>query len=135
MKRLLGIVAAMLCLAACEMNEDIHWLLPSWSGSYETTVTDATTGASREVIATIQLDFTFDRSECSFTRINTTTMDTTRETYYVHLNELNKSFILNSGLEDSRVVYSGQVTSAGRMTLMWHEGETDELKKMELVVL
>ena len=136
MKRLLGIVAAMLCLGACDMNEDIHWLLPSWSGSYETTVTDATTGASREVIATIQLDFTFDRSECSFTRIYpNSNLDTTRETYYVHLNELNKSFILNSGLEDSRVVYSGQVTSNGRMTLMWHEGETDELKKMELVVL
>jgi hypothetical protein len=118
------------------MNEDIHWLLPAWSGSYETTVTDATTGASREVIATIQLDFTFDRSECAFTRIYPiSSLDTTRETYYVHLNELNKSFILNGGLEDSRVVYSGQVTSNGRMTLMWHEGETDELMKMELVVL
>jgi hypothetical protein len=53
----------------------------------------------------------------------------------VHLNELNKSFILNSGLEDSRVVYSGQVTSNGRMTLMWHEGETEDLKKLELVAL
>ena len=135
MKRLLGIVAAILCLGACSNEVDIHWLRPNWSGSYETTFIDATTGASRKAVATIQIDFTFDRSECSFTRINTTTMDTTRETYYVHLNELNRSFILNGGLEDSRVVYAGQVTSAGRMTLMWHEGETEDLKKLELVAL
>ena len=136
MKHLFIFFAAILCISACAMNEDIHWLLPAWSGSYETTVTDATTGATREVITTIQLDFTFDRSECAFTRIYpNSSLDTTRETYYVHLNELNKSFILNGGLEDSRVVYSGQVTSNGRMTLMWHEGETDELMKMELVVL
>ena len=61
MKRILTIMAAIVCLCACEKEDaNNHWLAGRWYGEYETTVTNNDTGKNKTVGAMIELDFSED---------------------------------------------------------------------------
>ena len=65
MKRILTILAAIACLCSCEKQEQSHWLYNMWSGEYDITMTNNDTGEHEPYVASISLEFSDDRSECT----------------------------------------------------------------------
>ena len=130
MKRILTILAAIACLCSCEKQEQSHWLHNMWSGEYDITMTNNDTGEHEPHVASISLEFSDDRSECVVQRGVKDHYTVTRKTYKAYLNETEKIFVLNEGDYDSRILYWGQITPAGKCTLNFYGG--DELVKVEL---
>ena len=130
MKRLIFIIAVTFCLCACEKQQS-HWLYNMWSGEYAITMTNNDTGEHEPHVASISLEFSDDRSECVVQRGVKDHYTVTRKTYKAYLNEIEKIFVLNEGDYDSRVLYWGQITTAGKSTLNFYSG--DELVTVELV--
>ena len=66
MKRILTILAAIICLCSCEKeNAQKHeWLSRTWVGEYETKVQSNDTGEYTTVTAGITLEFSDDKSVC-----------------------------------------------------------------------
>ena len=116
MKRIIFIIAFTFCLCACEKQQS-HWLYNMWSGEPH--------------VASISLEFSDDRSECVVQRGVKDHYTVTRKTYKAYLNETEKIFVLNEGDYDSRILYWGQITTAGKCTLNFYSG--DELVTVELV--
>ena len=102
-----------------------------WSGEYDITMTSNDTGEHEPHVAGISLEFSDDRSECVVQRGVKGHYTVTRETYKAYLNETEKIFVLNKGDYDSRILYWGQITTAGKCTLNFYSG--DELVTVELV--
>ena len=130
MKRILTILAAIICLCSCEKHEQSHWLYNIWSGEYDITMTNNDTGEQEPHIAGISLEFSDDRSECTVHKGVKDLLAVTRETYKVYLNETEKIFVLNEGDYDSRILYWGQIITGGKCTLSFYSG--DELVTVEL---
>ena len=130
MKRIIFIIAVTFCLCACEKQQS-HWLYNMWSGEYDITMTNNDTGEHEPHVASISLEFSDDRSECVVQRGIKDHYTVTRKTYKAYLNEIEKIFVLNEGDYDSRVLYWGQITTAGKSTLNFYSG--DELVTVELV--
>mgnify|MGYP003477538321 FL=1 len=130
MKRIIFIIAVAFCLCACEKQQS-HWLYNMWSGEYDITMTNNDTGEHEPHVASISLEFSDDRSECVVQRGVKDHYTVTRKTYKAYLNEIEKIFVLNEGDYDSRVLYWGQITTAGKSTLNFYSG--DELVTVELV--
>ena len=130
MKRILIILAAIVCLCSCEKQEQSHWLYNMWSGEYDITMTNNDTGEQEPHVAGISLEFTDDRSECVVHKGVKDHYTVTRKTYKAYLNETEKIFVLNEGDYDSRILYWGQITTAGKCTLSFYSG--DELVTVEL---
>ena len=130
MKRIIFIIAVAFCLCACEKQQS-HWLYNMWSGEYDITMTNNDTGEHEPHVAGISLEFSDDRSECIVQRGVKDHYTVTRKTYKAYLNEIEKIFVLNEGDYDSRVLYWGQITTAGKSTLNFYSG--DELVTVELV--
>ena len=131
MKRILTILAAIICLCSCEKQEQSHWLYNMWSGEYDITMTNNDTGEKEPHVGIISLEFSDDRSECVVQKGVTDLYAVTRKTFKVYLNEAEKIFVLNEGDYDSRILYWGQITTAGKCTLNFYSG--DELVTVELV--
>ena len=131
MKRILTIPAAIACLCSCEKQEQSHWLYNMWSGEYDITMTNNDTGEQEPHVAGISLEFTDDRSECVVQKGVKDHYTVTRKTYKAYLNETEKTFVLNEGDYDSRILYWGQITGSGKCTLNFYSGE--ELITVELV--
>ena len=131
MNRILTILAAIFCLCSCEKQEQSHWLYNMWSGEYDITMTNNDTGEKEPHVGTISLEFYEDRSECVVQKGVKDLCAVTRETYKAYLNETEKIFVLNEGDYDSRILYWGQITTAGKCTLNFYSG--DELVTVELV--
>ena len=131
MKRILTILAAIACLCSCEKQEQSHWLYNMWSGEYDITMTNNDTGEQEPHVAGISLEFSDDRSECVVQKGVKDHNTVTRETYKAYLNETEKTFVLNEGNYDSRILYWGQITAGGKCTLNFYSGE--ELITVELV--
>ena len=131
MKRILTILAAIACLCSCEKQEQSHWLYNIWSGEYDITMTNNDTGEHEPHVASISLEFSDDRSECTVHKGVKDLLAVTRETYKAYLNETEKIFVLNEGDYDSRILYWGQITTDGKCTLNFYRGE--ELITVELV--
>ena len=131
MKRILTILAAIVCLCSCEKQEQLHWLYNMWSGEYDITMTNIDTGEHEPHIAGISLEFSDDRSECIVQRGVKDHYTVTRKTYKAYLNETEKIFVLNEGDYDSRILYWGQITPSGKCTLNFYSD--DELVTVELV--
>ena len=131
MKRILTILAAIACLCSCEKQEQSHWLYNMWSGEYDITMTNNDTGEQEPHVAGISLEFSDDRSECVVQKGVKDHNTVTRETYKAYLNETEKTFVLNEGDYDSRILYWGQITGSGKCTLNFYSGE--ELITVELV--
>ena len=130
MNRILTIVAVIMCLCSCEKQEQSHWLYNMWSGEYDITMTNNDTGEHEQHIAGISLEFSDDRSECVVQRGVKDHYTVTRKTYKAYLNETEKSFVLNEGDYDSRILYWGQITTGSKCTLNFYSG--DELVTVEL---
>ena len=109
----------------------IHWLYNMWNGEYDITMTNKDTGEQEPHFGVISLEFYDDRSECTVHKGVKNLLAVTRETYKVYLNETEKIFVLNEGDYDSRILYWGQITTAGKCTLNFYSG--DELVTVELV--
>ena len=131
MKRIIFIIAVTFCLCACEKQERSHWLYNMWSGEYDITMTNNDTGEHEPHVASISLEFSDDRSECTVHKGVKDLLAVTRETYKVYLNETEKIFVLNEGDYDSRILYWGQITAGGKCTLNFYS--EDELVTVELV--
>ena len=129
MKRIIFIIAVAFCLCACEKQQS-HWLYNMWSGEYDITMTNNDTGEHEPHVAGISLEFSDDRSECIVQRGVKDHYTVTRKTYKAYLNEIEKIFVLNEGDYDSRILYWGQITTAGKSTLNFYSG--DELVTVEL---
>ena len=130
MKRIIFIIAVTFCLSACEKQERSHWLYNMWSGEYDITMTNNDTGEQEPHVAGISLEFSDDRSECIVQGGVKDHYTVTRKTYKAYLNETEKIFVLNEGDYDSRILYWGQITTAGKCTLNFYSG--DELVTVEL---
>ena len=130
MKRILTILAAIACLCSCEKQEQSHWLYNMWSGEYDITMTNNDTGEQEPHVAGISLEFSDDRSECIVQKGVKDHLTVTRKTYKAYLNETEKTFVLNEGDYDSRILYWGQITADGKCTLNFYRGE--ELVTVEL---
>ena len=130
MKRILTILAALICLCSCEKQEQSHWLYNMWSGEYEITMTNNDTGEHEPHVGVISLEFSDDRSECIVQGGIKDHYTVTKKTYKAYLNETEKIFVLNEGDYDSRILYWGQITAAGKCTLIFYSG--DKLVTVEL---
>ena len=130
MNRILTIVAVIICLCSCEKQEQSHWLYNMWSGEYDITMTNNDTGEKEPHVGSISLEFYEDRSECVVQKGVKDLYAVTRTTYKAYLNETEKIFVLNEGDYDSRILYWGQITTAGKCTLNFYSG--DELVTVEL---
>ena len=102
-----------------------------WSGEYDITMTNNDTGEQEPHVAGISLEFSDDRSECVVQKGVKDHYTITRKTYKAYLNETEKTFVLNEGDYDSRILYWGQITAGGKCTLNFYSGE--ELITVELV--
>ena len=130
MKRILTILAVIICLCCCEKQEQSHWLYNVWSGEYDITMTNNDTGEHEPHVGVISLEFSDDRSECVVQGGVKDHYAVTRKTYKAYLNETEKIFVLNEGDYDSRILYWGQITADGKCTLNFYRGE--ELMTVEL---
>ena len=130
MKRILTILAALICLCSCEKQEQSHWLYNMWSGEYEITMTNNDTGEHEPHVGVISLEFSDDRSECIVQGGVKDHYTVTKKIYKAYLNETEKIFVLNEGDYDSRILYWGQITAAGKCILNFYSG--DELVTVEL---
>ena len=131
MKRIITILAAIVCLCSCEKQEQSHWLHNLWNGEYDITMTNNDTGEMEPHVGVISLEFSDDRSECVVEGGVKDLLAITRKTYKAYLNETEKLFVLNEGDYDSRILYWGQITTAGKCTLNFYRGE--ELITVELL--
>ena len=131
MKRILTILATIICLCSCEKQEQSHWLYNMWSGEYDITMTNNDTGEKEPHVGTISLEFYEDRSECVVQKGVKDLYAVTRTTYKAYLNETEKIFVLNEGDYDSRILYWGQITADGKCTLNFYRGE--ELTTVNLI--
>ena len=130
MKRIFTILAATLCLCSCEKQEQSHWLYNIWSGEYDITMTNNDTGEHEPHLASISLEFSDDRSECTVQKGVKDLLGVTRKTFKAYLNETEKIFVLNEGDYDSRILHWGQITTGGKCKLNFYSGE--ELITVEL---
>ena len=131
MKRILTILATIVCLCSCEKQEQSHWLYNIWSGEYDITMTNNDTGEHEPHVGVISLVFSDDRSECVVQGGVNDYYAETRKTYKAYLNETEKIFVLNEGDYDSRILYWGQITADGKCTLNFYRGE--ELTTVNLI--
>ena len=130
MKKVLSILTVIMCLCSCEKQVQSHWLYNRWSGEYDITMTNNDTGEHEPHIGVISLEFSDDRSECVVNGGVKDHYTVTGKTYKAYLNEIEKIFVLNEGDYDSRILYWGQITTAGKCTLNFYSG--DELVTVEL---
>ena len=107
-KRIFILISVIIC---CSCEKESHWLCHTYGGGYETTQ--------------ITLEFSDDRTECEVTETSMVLAEypygSTHKTYRVYLNEEEKSFVLNEGDYDSRVIYRGKVIDFDHATLTWYE--------------
>ena len=108
-KRILILISVIIC---CSCEKESHWLCHTYFGTYETTG--------------ILLEFSEDRTECEVTERDIAADPLgSHKTYRAYLNEDEKSFVLNDGDYDSRVIYRGKVTDFDHATLTWYENDKE----------
>ncbi len=108
-KRILILISVIIC---CSCEKESHWLCHTYFGTYETTE--------------ILLEFSEDRTECEVTERDIAADPLgSHKTYRAYLNEDEKSFVLNEGDYDSRVICSGKVTDFDHATLTWYENDKE----------
>ena len=103
------LIAVIIC---CSCEKESHWLCHTYSGYCDT--------------IQILLEFSEDRTECEVTERDIAADPlVSHKTYRAYLNEDEKSFVLNEGDYDSRVIYSGKVIDFDHATLTWYENDKE----------
>lgn len=125
MKRILTLLAAIVCLCSCEKEQKHLWLSREWIGEYETQVQNNDTGEYTTVTAIIRLLFSDDKTQCTVVRAYSDRLSMNSKTYYTDVYDDTKEFALREYYGDVALIYTSQIVS-GRRVLKWRKG-TEEM--------
>ena len=130
MKRILTILATIICLCSCEKdNAQKHeWLSRTWYGEYETKVQNNNTGEYTTV--GIVLEFSDDKSRCTVKRAYSGLLSMNSKTYYSSVYNDTKAFSLREYSGDVEIVYVSEIVSDKRI-LKWCEGDEERVITIE----
>lgn len=129
MKRILTLLAAIVCLCSCGKQENSHWLYEAWGGEYDIIMINNDTGEEEPHVGTISLMFSEDRTKCTVYRGVKGLYAMTMKTYHADLYDDTECFALRENPADSKVVYVSDVESGKRM-LKWYSGD----KQMSITI-
>lgn len=132
MKRILTILATIICLCSCEKdNAQKHeWLSRTWYGEYETKVRNNDNGEYTTVTAGIVLEFSDDKSRCTVKRAYSGLLSMNSKTYYSSVYDDTKAFSLREYTGDVEIVYVSEIVSDKRI-LKWREGDEERVITIE----
>ena len=132
MKRILTILATIICLCSCEKdNAQKHdWLPRTWYGEYETKVQNNDTGEYTTVTASIVLEFSDDKSRCTVKRAYSGLLSMNSKTYYSSVYDDTKAFSLREHSGDVEIVYVSEIVSDKRI-LKWREVDEERVITIE----
>ena len=134
MKRILTLLAAIVCLCSCEKEQKHHWLSREWVGQYETQVQNNDTGEYTTVTAGIVLTFSDDKTQCTVKKGDAAIMGIDSKTYYTDVYDDDKSFALREHSGDVELVYTSEIVS-GKRILKWREGTEERSINIEAILL
>ena len=134
MKRILILLAAIVCFCSCEKEQEHHWLSREWVGQYETQVQNNDTGEYTTVTAGIVLTFSDDKSRCSVKRGYSELLSMNSKTYYADVYDDTKAFSLREYYGDVELVYTSEMVS-GQRILKWREGTEEKSITIEPILL
>ena len=134
MKRILTLLAAIVCLCSCEKEQKHHWLSREWVGEYETQVQNNDTGEYSTVTAGIVLTFSDDKTKCTVKSGYSDLLSMNSKTYYTDVYDESKRFSLREHPGDSKLVYTSEIVS-GKRILKWREGKEEKSITIEPILL
>ena len=134
MKRILTLLAAIVCLCSCEKEQKHHWLSREWVGEYEAQVQNNDTGEYTTVTAGIVLTFSDDKTQCTVKRGDAAIMGIDSKTYYADVYDDTKAFSLREYYGDVELVYTSEMVSSQRI-LKWREGSEEKSITIEPTLL
>ena len=134
MKRILTLLAVIVCLCSCEKEQKHHWLSREWVDQYETQVQNNDTGEYATVTAGIVLTFSDDKTQCIVKKGDAALMGIDSKTYYTDVCDDDKSFSLREHPSDVELIYISEIVS-GKRILKWREGTEERSIKIEAILL
>ena len=134
MKRILTLLAAIVCLYSCEKEQKHHWLSREWVGEYEAQVQNNDTGEYSTVTAGILLTFSDDKTKCTVKTGYSDLMSMNSKTYYADVYDDAKTFSLREYPGDVELVYTSEMVS-GKRILKWREGTEEKSITIEPILL
>lgn len=136
MKRILTILAAIICICSCEKeNEQKHkWLSRTWLGEYETRVQSNDTGEYTAVTASIVLEFSADKSVCTVKRAYSGLLSMNSKIYCSSVYDNTKAFSLREHPGDAEIEYVSEMVSDRRI-LKWREGDEERVITIEAMMI
>ena len=134
MKRILTLLAAIVCLCSCEKEQKHHWLSREWIGEYEAQVQNNDTGEYTTVTAGIVLTFSDDKTQCTVKRSYSGLLSMNSKTYYADVYDEDKSFALREHPGDVELIYISEIVS-GKRILKWREGTEERSINIEAILL
>ena len=134
MKRILTLLAAIVCLCSCEKEQKHHWLSREWVGEYEAQVQNNDTGEYTTVTAGIVLTFSDDKTQCTVKKGDAALMGIDSKTYYADVHDDTKAFSLREYYGDVELVYTSEMVS-GQRILKWREGTEEKSITIEPTLL
>ena len=134
MKRILTLLAVIVCLCSCEKEQKHHWLSKEWVGEYEAQVQNNDTGEYTTVTAGIVLTFSDDKTQCTVKTGYSDLMSMNSKTYYADVHNDTKTFSLREYPGNVELVYTSEMVS-GKRILKWREGTEDKSITIEPIML
>ena len=134
MKRILTLLAVIVCLYSCEKEQKHHWLSREWVGEYEAQVQNNDTGEYSTVTAGILLTFSDDKTKCTVKTGYSDLMSMNSKTYYADVHDDTKAFSLREYYGDVELVYISEMVS-GKRILKWREGKEEKSIIIEPIML
>ena len=134
MKRILTLLAAIVCLCSCEKEQKHHWLSREWVGEYETQVQNNDTGEYTTVTAGIVLTFSDDKTQCTVKKGDAALMGIDSKIYYTDVYDDDKSFALREYPGDVELIYISEIVS-GKRILKWREGAEEKSITIEPILV
>jgi hypothetical protein len=134
MKRILPLLAAIICLCSCEKEQKHHWLSREWVGEYEAQVQNNDTGEYTTVTVGIVLMFSDDKTQCTVKTGYSDLLSMNSKTYYADVYDDAKTFSLREYPGDVELVYTSEIVS-GKRILKWREGTEERSINIEAILL
>ena len=134
MKRILPLLAAIVCLCSCEKEQKHHWLSREWVGEYEAQVQNNDTGEYTTVTVGIVLMFSDDKTQCTVKTGYSDLLSMNSKTYYADVYDDAKTFSLREYPGDVELVYTSEMVS-GKRILKWREGTEERSINIEAILL
>jgi hypothetical protein len=134
MKRILTLLAVIVCLCSCEKEQKHHWLSREWVGQYEIQVQNNDTGEYTTVTAGILLTFSDDKTRCTVKKGDAALMGIDSKIYYTDVYDDDKSFALREYPGDVELIYISEIVS-GKRILKWREGAEEKSITIEPILV